>query len=71
MTMRAHGQHFLREGAIQEGDGSNETGGASPERGKLGCLRLHYERFWKIWVFIKLLKFKSDLFSNRLLFYNF
>ena len=30
MTMRAHGQHFLREGAIQEGDGSNETGGASP-----------------------------------------
>ena len=29
MTMRAHGQLFLREGAIQGGDGSNETGGAN------------------------------------------
>ena len=34
-----------RRGAIQGGDELNETGGTSLLKGKLGCLRLHYERF--------------------------
>ena len=59
---------FFRGGAIQGGDRLNETGGTGLLSGKLDCLKLYYEFFSKAFVFIKLLKFKSE---RRYFIYNF
>ena len=59
---------FLRGGAIQRGDGPNDARLQDSEVGRIKLPETAFEHF-ENWEFLKLLIFKSNRFSNRVLYF--
>ena len=59
---------FLRGGAIQRGDGPNDARLQDSEVGRIKLPETSFEHF-ENWEFLKLLIFKSNRFSNRVLYF--
>ena len=59
---------FLRGGAIQRGDGPNDARRQDSGVGRIKLPGTAFEHF-ESWEFLKLLIFKSNRFSNRVLYF--